>query len=95
MISFSEFKDKALIGLFTFIVGMMWNDIREMKSDIKTLIINNSESKSRIDALERQLFKNSSYKKPIPFENPPKKVIQNQVAILNKDEDDYTHHTNV
>lgn len=88
MATFYEFKDKALVGLFTFIVGMMWYDIKEMKQDIKTLIINNSESKTRIEALERQVFKSASYKGPKPFDNPPKEVRYQQVAIVNKEDDD-------
>jgi len=95
MATFYEFKDKALVGLFTFIVGMMWYDIKEMKQDIKTLIINNSESRTRIEALERQVFKAASYKGPIPFDNPPKEVRYQQVAIVNKEDDDDTDRKDV
>lgn len=96
MATFYEFKDKALVGLFTFIVGMMWYDIREMKQDIKTLIINNSESKIRIESLERQVFKTTSYKGPVPFDNPPKEMKYQQMAIINKEEDhDEANHTDI
>lgn len=88
MASFTEFKDKALVGLFTFIVGMMWYDIKEMKQDIKTLIINNTESKTRLDALERKVFKVAVYHGPIPFDYPPKETRNKQVAIMNRNEEE-------
>jgi hypothetical protein len=87
MATFTEFKDKALIGLFTFIVGMMWYDIKEMKQDIKLLIINNSENKTRLDALERQMYKTSSYKIPFPNDFPPKPAAYKSFAIINREED--------
>lgn len=89
MATFQDFKDKALVGLFTFIVGMMWYDIKEMKQDIKTLVVSNTENKTRLDALERQVFKATAYRGPIPYDNPPKEVRIQQVAIINKEEDDY------
>jgi hypothetical protein len=89
MATFQDFKDKALVGLFTFIVGMMWYDIKEMKQDIKTLVVSNTENKTRLDALERQVFKATAYRGPVPFDYPPKEAKIQQVAIVNKEEDDY------
>lgn len=86
MTTFNELKDKALIGLFTFIVGMMWYDIKEMKQDIKTLVISNSENKTRLDALERQVYK-TTYKVPFPSDFPSRKSNYKMMAILNKEED--------
>lgn len=93
MTTFHEFKDKALIGLFTFIVGMMWYDIKEMKQDIKTLVISNSENKTRLDALERQVYK-TTYRVPFPRDFPFNKLNYKLVAILNKEEEDYDN-TNI
>jgi len=95
MATFQDFKDKALVGLFTFIVGMMWYDIKEMKQDIKTLVVSNTENETRLDALERQVFKTTAYKGPIPYDNPPKEVRIQQVAIINKEEYDYLDHKNI
>lgn len=95
MATFTEFKDKALIGLFTFIVGMMWYDIKEMKQDIKLLIINNSENKIRLDVLEKQSYKSTIYKSSHPQDVPPKKFIYNIFAINNKREEDELYNQNI
>jgi len=89
MATFQDFKDKALTGIVAFAFGMMWYDIREVKNDVKTLIVQTSESKAKIEALERSVFKTASYKTPFPPDDYPKDLKIQPVAIMNKDEDDY------
>jgi hypothetical protein len=52
-------------------------------------MLQSSVDKTRIDALERQVYKASvTYKVPFPIDNFPKEPIARPVAIMNKDEDD-------
>jgi hypothetical protein len=68
---------------------MIWQDVTEIKKDVKALMLQSSVDKTRIDALERQVYKASvTYKVPFPIDNFPKEPIARLVAIMNKDEDD-------
>lgn len=89
MATFQEFKEKALIGLFSLVIGMMWYDIKEMKSDIKTLIVENADTRSRLISLERQVYKTSAYKVPVPVDRLPNTYPYKSYAILNKEEDEH------
>jgi len=71
----------TIIGIFA---GMMLNDIKsdlsEVKSDIKVLMAQSNIDKTRIDNLERQVFKTSTADYPIqPGKEEPK---ENQYAVL-------------
>lgn len=69
----------TIIGIFA---GMMLNDIKsdltEVKSDIKVLMAQSNIDKTRIDNLERQVFKGSTTSIPFQEEQPK----PNQFAIL-------------
>ena len=93
MATFQEFKEKALIGLFSVVVGMMWYDIKEMKADIKSLIVENAENKQKLLNLERQVYKAATYKSTFPINDNPLVAPYKAYAILNhsKDDDDYEH----
>ena len=71
----------TIIGIFA---GMMLNDIKsdlsEVKSDIKVLMAQSNIDKTRIDNLERQIFKTNTAGFPIKEEAPK----ANQFAILTK-----------
>ena len=88
MASFQDFKDKALTGVVAFAFGMMWYDIREMKTDLKTLIAQTSESKTKIESLEREVYKKSiGLNAPIPPYKLPLQVdMREVVAIVNKND---------
>jgi hypothetical protein len=74
----------TIIGIFA---GMMLNDIKsdlaEVKSDIKVLMAQSNIDKTRIDNLERQVFKTSTVSFPLqPVRDEQPKA--NQYAILTK-----------
>lgn len=69
MATFQEFKDKAISGLVAFTVGMMWYDIREMRSDVKQLLTETANNKARIENLERSLFNKDSSSLPEPLQS--------------------------
>lgn len=93
MATFQEFKEKALLGLFSVVVGMMWYDIKEMKSDIKTLIVENAENKQKLLNLERQVYKTASFSPIFPISDNKLLGPDKAYAILNhtKDDEDYEH----
>lgn len=43
-------------GLITILGAFLWNDIREIKNDVKALIAQSNVDKTRIDGLEREVF---------------------------------------
>jgi hypothetical protein len=72
----------TIIGIFA---GMMLNDIKsdlaEVKSDIKVLMAQSNVDKTRIDNLERQVFKTSTASYPLqPINDEEPKA--NQYAVL-------------
>jgi hypothetical protein len=83
-----QFKSWIFPGLVSILGMMIWQDVTEIKKDVKALMLQSSVDKTRIDALERQVYKTTSYKVPFPFDNIPKESIARPVAIMNKDEDD-------
>ena len=87
--TYNQFKSWVFLGLVSVLGIMIWNDVNEIKSDVKALMAQSNIDKTRIDNLERQVFKTATYKVPFPFDNPPKEVKIQQVGIVNKQEDDY------
>jgi hypothetical protein len=76
---FENFKNSAFPILITGIAIMIWYDITEMKSDIKTLIAQGSADHIRIESLERQAYKTAvNY----PTEIPKEPEIVTRVAVL-------------
>ena len=68
---------------------MIWQDVTEIKADVKSLMLQSSVDKTRIDNLEREVYKTSvTYKMPFPIDFPVKDSIDRSLAIMNKDEDD-------
>ena len=86
MASFQDFKDNALSILVVGMFGMIWNDIHTMNEKMDKLVQITSESKVRIDALEREVYK-SSYKVPLPPSKLPSQVRMMEVVGLRPDQD--------
>jgi hypothetical protein len=66
---------------------MIWHDISEMKADIKQLIVQSNVDKTRIDNLEREIYK-TGFKVPTPPSKLPLQVDMRQVFAIKQDEDD-------
>ena len=91
-----QFKSWIFPGLVSILGMMIWQDVTEIKKDVKALMLQSSVDKTRIDALERQVYKASvTYKVPFPIDNFPKELIVRPVAIMNKDEDDDVDNKNI
>jgi hypothetical protein len=70
----ASFKSWIFPGLVSILGMMIWNDVNEIKSDVKLLMAQSNVDKTRIDNLERQLFKAAStpttpVREPIEYES--------------------------
>jgi hypothetical protein len=55
-------------GLVSLVSMMIWNDVNEIKADVKALMAQSNIDKTRIDNLERNVYKTVTKH---PDENPP------------------------
>ena len=79
------FKVWIFPGLVSILAMMIWNDVTEIKSDVKALMAQSNVDKTRIDNLERQLYKTTT---SFPYSDLPVKesLFTSHYAILpNKD----------
>jgi hypothetical protein len=58
---------------------MIWNDVTEIKSDVKALMAQSNVDKTRIDNLERLIYKKTA---SIPFDLPNRELELASYAIL-------------
>jgi hypothetical protein len=85
--TYNQFKNWVFPSLVSILGMMIWNDVVEIKSDVKTLMAQSNVDKTRIDNLEREVYrKNVTYKLPsLPLES--KKVLKyDMIAIINKND---------
>ena len=77
--SIAAFKVWVFPTLVSLVSLLIWNDVNEIKGDIKLLMAQSNIDKTRIDNLERQIFKTASGPN-----NSDKELInyQQMVAIL-------------
>lgn len=61
--SIAAFKVWVFPSLVSLVSLLIWNDVNEIKADVKLLMAQSNIDKTRIDNLERQLFKGTS----VPF----------------------------
>lgn len=81
----NAFKVWIFPSLASAMALLIWNDVNEIKSDVKQLMAQSNVDKTRIDNLERQLYKTTT---SFPYSNLPVKesLMTSYYAILpNKD----------
>ena len=66
--SVQAFKVWIFPSLVSVIALLIWNDVNEIKSDVKQLMAQSNIDKTRIDNLERQIFKTTA---KLPLSNTP------------------------
>lgn len=86
MASFQDIKDKALSILVVGMFGMIWNDIHTMNEKMDTLIQVTTESRVRIDGLEREVYK-TGYAPVMPPFKLPTQVKMNEVVAIRPEQD--------
>lgn len=77
--------------LMSGFAGLIWQDVTEIKSDVKALMAQSNIDKTRIDALERAVYNKTAqlneYKVPFPPGDYPKQVIYTKDALIKPDDE--------
>jgi hypothetical protein len=76
--SIAAFKVWIFPSLVSLVSLLIWNDVNEIKADVKALMAQYNIDKTRIDNLERQSFKSGSASAPVI----PEKEHQVTYAVL-------------
>jgi hypothetical protein len=75
----NAFKVWIFPSLASAMALLIWNDVNEIKSDVKQLMAQSNVDKTRIDNLERVVYKTTA---SFPTNIPATPVVLNHVAIL-------------
>ena len=86
MATFQEYKDQIMVGAVVILGGMIWNDVREMKTDMKQLLQQVAEDKVRIDNLERTVYSKAAFKVPFPPSELPRLPYRHEMVAVLRDE---------
>ena len=81
--SIAAFKVWVFPTLVSLVSLLIWNDVNEIKSDVKLLMAQSNIDKTRIDNIERQMFK-ASNTIPSPFIPKREEEITYAVLVDNK-----------
>jgi hypothetical protein len=65
--------------LLSVLAMMIWNDVNEIKADVKALMAQSNIDKTRIDNLERIIYKKEA---SLPVDRPNKELVFESFAIL-------------
>lgn len=65
------FKVWVFPSLVSLLGLMIWHDVNEVKADVKALMAQSNVDKTRIDNLERNVFKTQASVPVAPVEEPP------------------------
>ena len=78
--SIAAFKVWIFPTLVSLVSLLIWNDVNEIKSDVKLLMAQSNIDKTRIDNIERQIYKASTSNPVLPVKDEQPRA--NQYAIL-------------
>lgn len=82
-----KFKSWAFPGLAMVLATIIWQDVREIKSDIKALMAQTNIDKTRIDNLERQVFGlHEQTSLPVPPSKNPVKEFPFTAFVLTRND---------
>lgn len=73
------FKIWVFPSLVSILAMMIWNDVSEIKADVKALMAQSNVDKTRIDNLERVVYKTAT---SYPAQLPPLPRAEVMVAVL-------------
>ena len=82
-----NFKDYLLKGLATVVVGMMWYDIKDIKTQLHDLNDRTVTNTIKIENIERQFYKQTTYKSPFPPGEYPKGTLRSEMVAVLRDND--------
>ena len=78
--SIAAFKVWIFPTLVSLVSLLIWNDVNEIKADVKALMAQSNIDKTRIDNIERQVFKTSANYPLQPVDNQEPR--ENEYAVL-------------
>ena len=81
----AQIKAWLFPSIITVLAGIIWNDVQEIKSDVKSLMAQSNIDKTRIDNLERLVYK-ASPTSSVPTKNKKSEYLA-LVAIIPKNKD--------
>lgn len=82
-----KFKSWAFPGLAMVLATIIWQDVREIKSDIKALMAQSNIDKTRIDNLERKVFDlHEQTSLPFPQKDDPTKEYPFYAFVLTRND---------
>jgi hypothetical protein len=77
----AAFKIWVFPSLVSIVSLLIWNDVNEIKADVKALMAQSNIDKTRIDNLERQVYGKTA--SDFPGKEQPKPFIANEIyAVL-------------
>lgn len=78
--SIAAFKVWVFPSLVSLVSLLIWNDVNEIKADVKQLMAQSNIDKTRIDNLERQVYKSNASYPVAPVKDQEPKA--NEWAVL-------------
>lgn len=90
--SIAQIKAWLFPSLISILAGIIWNDVQEIKSDVKALMAQSNIDKTRIDNLERLTYKSRTTSSNFPGNNKKSNESMILVAVMpnNKDVENIT-----
>ena len=82
-----SFKDYLVKGLASLVVGMMWYDIKDIKTQLHDLNDRTVTNTIKIENIERQFYKQTTYKSPFPPGEYPKGTLKAEMVAILRDND--------
>lgn len=77
----AAFKVWVFPSLVSIVSLLIWNDVNEIKADVKALMAQSNIDKTRIDNLERQVYGKQASNTP-QDEEPKRLLINEMYAVL-------------
>jgi hypothetical protein len=71
--SITAVKSWLFPSLVSILAAVIWHDVNEIKSDVKALMAQSNIDKTRIDNLERAVFKTATFSPALDNPFPPGK----------------------
>jgi hypothetical protein len=86
----SAFKAWIFPSLVSLLGIMIWQDVNEVKQDVKLLMAQSNVDKTRIDNLERAVYSKLALQTPNPPNKLPSQVFYHEMVAIkpNQDEED-------
>ena len=83
---FDQFKIWFFPSIVSILGMMIWSDVNEIKADVKVLMAQSNIDKTRIDNLERQVYKSTARSTEQPYKLPNQVNMHEVLAIINKND---------